>query len=273
MNDESAHHASWFAIVAIGCGWLKIPPHRAIDIIPSVMRRHEGYVERRTKSVWFYGFAQTVAVSLACLELEAEDTLDFDFSQLSELCDSFGSFGVNVFGTLAKALSVGRAPMRYVGKLNKEMMDEVSVLLYRFLCEVHNLPCAHFECGLHYSVGSSGRKQDFFKAFEHFERGAEADHDSCLYSLAAYYNSGIGGVVEPDKEYAISLRARMTNKDAVHLRFFFPDSNDSPELFDGELLDVKAAHAAAAAALAAAAPATAAAAVGPVTDESVTAGS
>ena len=236
LNDESTHCAPFFACIVIGYGLRQIPPHLTTELLPSVMKRHEDYVETRTKSAWFTGFMVMMTVSLALLKAhENEPEKPHDFSQLTTLCDSYGSCGTILFDTIAKGLSVGRPPFKYVGLLSQETMDELAMLLYGFLCEVHNFPFAHFECGLAYSVGGLGCKQDFFKAFEHFEKGTKHDHNSCLYSLAAYYQSGIGGVVKRDMEYAESLRARMTDKLCTfNLGFFPPASSDNSELFDTE---------------------------------------
>jgi hypothetical protein len=243
LSDEAAHSACLFAIVGVGYGWLKIPPERMADLIPSVVKGGTGYVEKRTRSMWFYGFEATVTVALACLAAQGDSrggSSDdpYDFSQLAALCDRFGSFGVTLFNFSANALSVGRHPS-FAGKLSKDTMNRLAEVMYRFLCEDpvsgHNLASAHFELGLSYNGGSLGIKQNFANAFAHFEQGAERGHNSCLYSLAAYYQTGIGGVAARDLEYANSLRARMTGNSqrAIHhLGFFHPGANDTPELFD-----------------------------------------
>jgi TPR repeat protein len=137
-----------------------------------------------------------------------------------------------MFHVVAKALAAGRPGVQHAGMLSKETMDQASLLLYRCCVKESNCSRSKFEIGLSYSVGSCGQEQNFFKAFEYFESGANHDHNLSLYSLAAFYQTAIGGVVERDLKYAESLRARMSDQVDVTLGFYVPGLNDSPELFD-----------------------------------------
>jgi hypothetical protein len=233
-NDETNHAASMFTMIAVGFGYLKIPPHVAKDIIPSITRRHEAFIETRTESLWFNGFSLVIEAVLTCLgnsSCEPEEAVDF--KQLDAVCRRFGVlFGKSLLCAVATGLGVGRPGYQHVGKLSTDTMNKLALLIYRYLIEEFELANATFQMGLSFCVGSLGQNQDFFKAFSYFERSVKQNHTSSLFSLAAFYQTGIGGVVEPDLKYAETLRARMDHNCIIRLGFFVPASLDTPELFD-----------------------------------------